>query len=143
MVDRKGKREALAKYSAATEYLYAFVKLRAGEPISEEEVRKAGIDINIANDYTPKTSVFANRMSYIRLWASDATENCHETFYRLAMLLVWHGRLDLDFYENTLIGIERDKVFKEVQVPDGEVKKDAYKGFYGSNWDSFHADDAS
>jgi hypothetical protein len=143
MVDRKGKKEALAKYSAATEYLYAFVKLRAGEPISEEEVRKAGIDINIANDYTPKTSVFANRMSYIRLWASDATENCHETFYKLAMMLVRHGRLDLEFYENVLLGVNRDRVFKEVQVPDGEVKKDAYKGFYGSNWDSFHAHDDS
>jgi hypothetical protein len=152
MVDRKGKREALAPYGPFHEYICAFLKLRAGEGVHKQEIEEA-----LAQGHYPTSntrmngrSEFTQRVEYLNKWMLSTMENKHEDFYRASMLLcraIDHYRdtvrIDMEFYENMLLGVNRDRVFKEVQVPDGEVKKDAYKGFYGSNWDSFHADDAS
>jgi hypothetical protein len=156
MVDRKGKREALAQYLPFEEWLRAFIKLRAGEDILQTEVAEAltqghylkRVDIGNPIDGTKQ---FSRRVAYLNKWASSTMENKHEDFYRAAMLMCMGNfiyerkgsRMDTEFYEDMLLGVNRDKVFKEVQVPDGEVKKDAYKRFYGSNWSAFHADDAS
>jgi len=152
MVDRKGKKEALAPYRPFHEYICAFLKLRAGEGVHKQEIEEA-----LAQGHYPTSdtrmngrSEFTQRVEYLNKWMLSTMENKHYDFYRASMLLcrgIDHYRdtvrIDMEFYENVLLGVNRDRVFKEVQVPDGEVKKDAYKGFYGSNWDSFHADDAS
>jgi hypothetical protein len=153
MVDRKGKREALAPYRPFEAWLRAFIKLRADEEIKQTEVAEAltqGHYLSTPIDNVGYTHAFNRRVKYLNKWASSTMENKHEDFYRAAMLMCMgnfiHERrayMDMEFYESMLLGVNRDKVFKEVQVPDGEVKKDAYKGFYGSNWDSFHAHDDS
>jgi len=153
MVDRKGKKEALAPYRPFLEYIRAFLKLRAGEDIPLEEVAEALVQGHYPippRGATNGRTEFTQRVKYINKWALSTAENKHEDFYRASMLLCsypsYQGsmvHIDMEFYENMLLGVNRDRVFKEVQVPDGEVKKDAYKGFYGSNWEAFHADDAS
>ena len=152
MVDRKGKKEALAPYRPFLEYIRAFLKLRKDEHISLEEAAEAlqGHYPSLPRGATNGRTEFTQRVEYINKWVLSTTENKHEDFYRASMLLCGHPRYqggmvhtDMEFYDNMLLGVNRDRVFKEVQVPDGEVKKDAYKGFYGSGWDAFHAHDAS
>ena len=41
--------------------------------------------------------------------------------------------------KNTLWGMHRDEVFKEVGVKEGVVKKDTYARFFDSGWDAYHA----
>ena len=155
MVDRKGKKEALAPYRPFHEYICAFRKLRAGEDIPVEEVAEAlqghypNTDTR-TNGHANGQTEFTQRVEYLNKWALSTAENKHEDFYRASMLLCRAPdyyrntvRINMEFYDNMLLGVNRDRVFKEVQVPDGEVKKDAYKGFYGSGWDAFHAHDAS
>jgi hypothetical protein len=149
MVDRKGKKEALAPYRPFLEYVRAFLKLRAGEDISLEEVAEAlaqGHYPSPPKGATNGRTEFTQRVKYLNKWASSTMENKHEDFYRASMLLCsypsYQGsmvHIDMEFYESMLLGVNRDRVFKEVQVPDGEVKKDAYKGFYGSNWNAYHS----
>lgn len=152
MVDRKGKKEALAPYRPFHEYICAFRKLRAGEGVHKQEIEEALLQGHYPSADTRRNgrTEFTQRVEYLNKWMLSTTENKHEDFYRASMLLCRGQdhyrdtvRIDMEFYENVLLGVNRDKVFKEVQVPDGEVKKDAYKGFYGSTWDAFHAHDDS
>ena len=140
MVDRKGKKAALEQYRAAIEYLNAFVKLRAGEDILQAEVAE------VLQLLPPSGSrlAFDTNTARIHKFSTSTSEDKHQDFYRLAMLLCegtqYNGKMYVDItrYENLLIGINRDKVFKEVEVADGLVKKDAYKGFFGSIWNDYH-----
>jgi hypothetical protein len=152
MVDRKGKKEALAPYGPFHEYICAFLKLRAGEGVHKQEIEEALAQGHYPTSDTRRNgrSEFTQRVEYLNKWMLSTMENKHEDFYRASMLL-YRGidhyrdtvRIDMEFYENVLLGVNRDKVFKEVQVTDGKVKKDAYKGFYGDNWNAFHAHDDS
>jgi hypothetical protein len=140
MVDRAGKKAALEQYRVATEYLNAFVKLRAGDDIRQEEVAEA---LQLL-PFSSSRLAFETNTARIHGFATSTSENKHQDFYMLAMLLCegtqYQGRASVDMarYETLLLGINRDKVFKEVEVADGLVKKDAYKGFFGSLWNDYH-----
>jgi hypothetical protein len=151
MVDRAGKKAALEQYRAATEYLNAFVKLRAGDDIRQENVgsQPRTVHTEVAGmlrllPFSSSRLAFKTNTARIHEFATSTSENKHQDFYVLAMLLcegtLYNGKMYLDMvrYENLLIGINRDKVFKEVEVADGLVKKDAYKGFFGSIWNDYH-----
>lgn len=142
MVDRAGKKAALEQYRAATEYLNAFVKLRAGEDIRQEEVAEALKDFPLKSN----SLAFNTNTARIQKFATSTSENKHQDFYVLAMLLCEGNQyrnganmgVNMIQYEHLLLGINRDKVFKEVEVADGLVRKDAYKGFFGSIWNDYH-----
>lgn len=147
MVDRAGKKEALAPYRPFLEYIRAFLKLRRDEHISLEEAAEAlqGHYPSLPRGATNGRTEFTQRVEYLNKWVLSTAENKHEDFYRASMLLCGHPRYqggmvdtDMEFYDNMLLGVNRDKVFKEVEVADGLVKKDAYKGFFGSMWNDYH-----
>jgi hypothetical protein len=50
-----------------------------------------------------------------------------------------HSVIELpNFVRNLLWGIHREECFKEIELPEGELKRDQYLRFYQAGWEKFH-----
>ena len=102
---------------------------------------------------------FAPTMRKLESFLNDTNPDTKHLSYYHALLLVarskgyvqWsgneNGRVDLrpyqikelpNFVRNLLLGIHRDECFKEVEIDEGVVKRDAYIRFYQAGWAKFH-----
>lgn len=138
-INREAKAQALARYEAATRYLAAFNKLRQGAPVDDAEEARVLGDIT-KPWWNTRVSGYVELLPHIQQWASSTGDNSHEDFYKLAVLLSTPAKgVNMKLYENLLMGINRNKVFVEVEVPDGKVIKDAHKQYFTKPWDKFIA----
>ena len=88
-------------------------------------------------------------------YISDTSEAQHVSYYKAMLILVntvawisWdseerkmkqsHWEKAYEQLNNAIWGFHRDKVFKEVPVASGMVKKDAYGHFFEGGWDTYH-----
>lgn len=98
---------------------------------------------------------FPNVIRDFVAWTSDTSENKHESYYKALLLIVnsvawinWHNnervmkdiqwREAMNLIKNIAWGINRDKVFKEVECPVGVVRRDTYGRFFEYGWNEYH-----
>ena len=140
MINRAGKAEVFKRYAACTDYLRGFQKLRRGVGVEQYEIRQAlSADITFI-PYPIDANYHLEHMHHLAMWAASTGDACHEDFYKLAVYLTTtSGVVRFPLYEEVIMGLNRDKVFVESEVPDGEFVRDAYKKYFSQGWDEYHA----
>ena len=163
-INRKASKQVVAKYEEFFKYLERMRKLRHdGERAvftEEEYVQTFGMQDGIGcirrSDCMLTPNYEGAHIPRARQFLEDTSETQHESYYKLMLMLVntvswidWHSqqrRMKPVHWEqaknelkNFIWGLHRDKVFKEVPVPVGSVKRDTYGRFFESGWNAYHA----
>lgn len=163
-INRKASKQVLAKYEQFFSYLERMKKLRFdGEKavFSEAEfVETFGVQADGGNcirrsDCVLNASYEGRYLGKFKEYISDTTEAQHMSYYKAMLVLVntvawidWqseerrmkrlHWEKAYDLLRNTIWGLHRDEVFKEVPVANGVVKRDTYGRFFEGGWNFHH-----
>jgi hypothetical protein len=163
-INRKASKQVLAKYEQFFSYLERMKKLRFdGEKavFSEAEfIETFGVQADGGNcirrsDCVLNASYEGRYLGKFKEYISDTTEAQHMSYYKAMLVLVntvawidWsseerrmkriHWEKAYDLLRNTIWGLHRDEVFKEVPVANGVVKRDTYGRFFEGGWNFHH-----
>jgi hypothetical protein len=167
-INRAGSNNVMKRYKEFNEYVANVIKLRRtenGVSFSSNEYREAFGAVatdtpNVLADLSrPHYADFVPTMRKFEVLINDTNPETKHLSYYHALLLVarskgyvqWsgneHGTVDLrphqikelpNFVRNLLWGIHRDECFKEVELPEGEIRRDTYLRFYQAGWAKFH-----
>jgi hypothetical protein len=167
-INRAGSNNVMKRYKEFNDYVANVIKLRMteqGVSFSPTEYKEAfgAVDSDTANMLADLSrshyADFVPTMRKFKHLINDTNEDTKHLSYYHALLLVarskgyvqWtgneHGKVELrpyqikelpNFVRNLLWGIHRDECFKEVDIDEGVVKRDAYLRFYQAGWAKFH-----
>lgn len=164
-INRVGSNKVMKRYEGFMTYMENMIKLRRteeGMKFSAEEYKEAfganpqGTPNLLADLSRPHYVDFVPTLRKFVTFINDTNEETKHLSYYHALLIVarskgyvtWgDGGVDMhksnvielpNFVRNLFWGIHRDECFKEVELPDGEVKRDQYMRFYQAGWEKFH-----
>lgn len=165
-INRAGSNKVMKRYEGFMTYMENVIKLRVndqgGMKFSEAEYAEAfgvndnGIANKMADLSRPHYQDFVPTLLKFTCLINDTNEETKHLSYYHALLIVarakgyvtWgDGGVDMhkssvielpNFVRNLFWGIHREECFKEVELPDGELKRDQYLRFYQAGWEKFH-----
>jgi hypothetical protein len=164
-INRTGSNKVMKRYEGFMTYVENVIKLRRteeGVKFSVDEYREAfGANghgtVNMMADLSrPHYQAFMETLRKFVSCINDTNEETkHVSYYHALLILarskgyvMWgDGGVDMqnyhvvelpNFVRNLLWGIHREECFKEVELPEGELKRDQYLRFFQSGWEKFH-----
>jgi hypothetical protein len=164
-INRTGSNKVMKRYEGFMTYMESVIKLRRteeGMKFSAEEYKEAfgangqGTPNMLADLTRPHYQDFVPTLRKFVSFINDTNEETkHVSYYHALLILArskgyvaWgdggvdmhkHNVIELpNFVRNLFWGIHREECFKEVELPDGELKRDQYLRFYQGGWEKFH-----
>jgi hypothetical protein len=160
VINRKQTNIVRKKYAGFKDYMRQVCLLRNDEIISRQEVVNATHDyasLNLASikyqgvHYTGSKTLISG-LQDINKWLNDTSDNKHEGYYKLLMMLVYSfgefawsdgggHKLRYDKIEQGLdkliMGFNRDECFT-AKPTEGGVKRDTYREYFTGIWNEVH-----
>ena len=165
-VNRAGSNNVRKRYKEFYTYLENVIKLRISEDgivFSGNEYGEAfgfnseGIPNLMGDVSRPYYENFLPTIKKLASCLKDTNEDTkHVSYYHALLILArgqgfpeWNGSSGIkinehhandlpNFVRSIILGIHRDECFNEIELPDGELKLDSYRGYYKSGWQEFH-----
>jgi len=135
------------------EYDDMFTKLTDDERLNDHRTYK-NMPVALNN---PTYIHFAKDIKQLVDWVKDTSADKHISYYKALLAFAFNfGRnsygsnwtvsgyqISMASIEHGLraiaMGIERDKVFKTIEVPEGRLVRDRYVDYFKRGWDEYHA----
>jgi hypothetical protein len=165
-INRAGSNKVMKRYKEFTTYVENVIKLRVNDQgnvrFSGNEYKEAfGVDghgvLNHQGDLSrPHYQAFMQTLRQFVTCINDTNEETKHVSYYHALLILARSKGNVlwaedgvemhkwqvtelpNFVRNLFWGIHREECFKEVELPDGELKRDQYLRFFQSGWEKFH-----